>query len=390
MTDETGIQTTSETGVEQVIDSPVEVAETTPEVKEPPKKITRRDAIRSAIDQGRKRLNETEADEPVQGDESEENAIQDSKDDAAKPKRGPGRPAKTQEEEIDPPAWFTAEQKQDFKKIPGPMKRATATLVQNVISNAQRHVQQAVEAKNEAQGVMRAVKPYFNEWNMRGVQVEQGVSQLCAIWDDLHKGREESYVKLISRIGLNPQKIAQLLGGSQSNGQSQNFSLPEDLTKKIDAAYNFTQTQQQATVQQRQQSEQRMWAEVGAGVDSARNELDQAGNYKFPQLHNQNYVQQIAPLIVQLRQANPQLSYADCSKKAYEMVEQAGSVLKGQQSPQTVNQQQPRRQITPISVRSRGASPIQDSTVLKPVKSERRSDTIRRVMQARKQEASSY
>lgn len=384
--------TTSESpGVESVTSEAEAPAAPIEVVKEKPTKVSRRDVLRTVYKEAKEKLNgKSETDDEVQGDQGSEPGTEEVKKDESnlqQAKRGPGRPSKTQETPIEPPGWFTAEQKQEFKKLPANMQKHTSTLVNNVISNAQRHIQKAVETSNQAEGVMKAVKPYFNEWNMRGVQVEQGVAQLCAIWDDLHKGREESYVKLIQRIGLNPQKIAQILtGGAQGQNNFQS-TLDPVLTKKIDTAYDFAQTQRQATLQQQQQSEQRMWAEVGAGVDQARNEVDQAGNYRYPQLHNQNYVQQIAPLIVQLRRADPNSDWATLARKATDMVERAGEVYKG--APQQQQQGQ-RRVITPISVRSRGAATQQESVFVKPVKGERRTDTIRRVIEARKREATSY
>lgn len=387
-------ENTGSPGIES-IEAPVEVeTESAPEIEaKSDKPISRRDTIRKAMDIGRKRLrgeeDGTETDQSLQGGEGEEKSdLQDPKDEGLdKPKRGPGRP-KAPAEEVVAPQVLSAEEKQDFNKMPVAAKKSFKRMADNFIANAQRHVQKAIEKEREASGVLEAVKPYFNEWNMRGVKVGQGVAQLCAIWDDLHKNREEAYVKLIARVGLNPQKVAQLLGGGQTPSQNQNFSLPNELTQKIDSAYTFAQTQQQREQEYRQAQESNFWAQVGAGVDAARNETDTSGNYRYPQLHDQQYVQQIAPLIAQLHRADPRSSFPDLAKRAVQMVEASGAALRGQQLPQ---QQGQRRQITPISVRSRGAVPQQDYVALKPAgRSEKRIDTIRRVANARKQEAGTY
>lgn len=398
MTEENDTQTTSSADISssepvttEVVNKPVKEAKTpektTEETKEQPKKISRRDAIKRSIKAVSEKLN-NETDKSVQGNkgketkefidaEARESSTDENKESQKSEEITSQEEGQTSEQVIQAPQVYSAEEKQEFNKLPASIKPAVARFTANIFNTAQRHINEAVQAKNAYGGVYEAVKPYLNEWNLRGTDAPTAVRNLAAIWDDLHKRGAQAWIELMPRVGVNPQEVQQLLGGNGQQQQNNSTNLQNHpLTNEV----NSLKTQlTQLTQQQQQAQTHALRTEFMQGLSEAQSEVDSAGNYTHPQLHDAAYYQHIAPLVIKIKRDDPRVSWKQAQIQAHRMVQGAAGVNLGttqQQSPQIS-----KRVVTPISVKTRGAIPAQTQIPIQAKKGEKRSDTIRRAAQ---------
>ncbi len=222
--------------------------------------------------------------------------------------------------DFDPPARFTAEEKEQFNKLPKNMKPIVKKTIEDFQADYTRGKQLLNESYKQSEGVIKAVQPYLTKWNLAGVTVEQAVAGLAATQDRLTskdvETRKQAYAELFVNSGLSGEDFIDILQGAgietpQKNNMSQNYNLPDEYKSAIDYASRL-----------KQQEEENYINSLTSEFESVRNEIDSAGRYIYPKLHDANFNSQfVKPLVSKLMETLPELSFGDAVKRAYYTLE---------------------------------------------------------------------
>ena len=220
--------------------------------------------------------------------------------------------------DIVPPARLNQADKQLFEKLPPQLKKAFSRTIKDLEANATRTNQEAAQLKEQARGVLDAVQPFATKWAERGYTVPSAIASLAAAQEKLTnpETKFETYVNLGRDIGINFEDVIKAVNGEfdgVSQPQSNNFDITQHpqylaLQNKVDALYS---------THERQQLDQ-VVTPIVQEMEAVRGETDPAtGDYKYPELFDDEYLESLKPLVSAMVENVPGLGYGEALKRAH-------------------------------------------------------------------------
>lgn len=340
----------------------VESAEAPAEVSDEPKDESVRDTVTRALEEERKKLagNDGSAQTTPNAQAQEKPA----KVDAAKPQK----PVKADRQgDNRPPQRLSASEKELFNALPPQLKPAVARMFAEHERTFTAAMTQARQFEANARGVVEAVQPFATKWAERGFTVPSAIAALAAANERLtnDQTKREAYLALGRDIGIDFDEVASIARGEAPAAQAGAgiSSHPEFVALKSELAA-LRSEREQSVSQQVQQSAQGIAAELAA----VRDEQDQFGHYRYPEMHEEGFFERAKPLVSGLRATIPGLSYADALKRAYSAL--TGNPAGNSQQPQTrlPARQEPQQRALNAAVSVRGRTMPQTTGTLMPDK----------------------
>lgn len=230
--------------------------------------------------------------------------------------------------ELLPPARFNAQEQKLFNNLPVGLKRALHRTTRSLEGMTTRERQELARATQESRGIIEAVQPFATKWGERGFTVPSAIAALAAAQEKLTNPETavQTWVELGRDIGIDVDQLPEtLIGNTQKiSSQPQNHPLQE----KVDNLYAMLEQQQIA-----KQSEP-----IVNEMQAVQHEVDPAsGKYRFPELHDDNYLESLKPRISELAgiaiQEGRRPNYAEALKQANaERKAQLFGIASGQQN----------------------------------------------------------
>lgn len=226
--------------------------------------------------------------------------------------------------ELLPPDRFDARAKQAFMNAPKGVRRALNRAVRDLEGMATRTNQEAHQVLREWAPLREAIAPFASKWAEMGVGVVPGVLQLAAVQQKLtdpnEQVREAEYLKLAQRSRIDIVKLAKL------EQQRRGIPLAEDgginthpAFQQQDVNSPLLQEVQSLKSQLEQLSLEREVAPIVAEMEAVRNEKDPtSGNWKYPALQNETFLNSVKPRVSELVGTSPGLSYGQALRQAHD------------------------------------------------------------------------
>lgn len=329
--------------VEDLADEPISEEPTKPE---------------SAYETAERVLKESEeADEEAETEDAEGAEQSDKVEPAEKRKRG--RPRKV--DDIEPPAYLSAEEKQDFaRQTPEGKKILKETLA--------RHQAKFTQVTQHAQRAVTESKEYTEHANMYLNQhpelVEKGYTGPRLLRELLgahmtltgqdRAAAKAKFLAMGKQLGFNLQDTDGDARGQNGHTQQDISQHPQFLA--LQQQVNETHSDYQ---QRKQAQQQQVVARITQEIESVQNEKDANGNYLYPKTHEASFLSQVKPLVSALSRT---MSYSEALKRAYIATEgPIGNSRQVNQAKLPVNSNNIARQAATAAVSVRGRSVPQGS-----------------------------
>jgi len=290
-----------------------------------------------------------------------------------RPEKAPKQPkiAKVKEEpaeDLRPPERLNAKEKEVYNKAPKELKKAISRMVNDHQAQFTRTQQEMAHKTQESADIMAAVKPYIHEWGASGITVPQGIAALCAAQSKLTNPETavDTYVSMGADMGINFDKLAQYVAQKQgrsaegtSNPSADISSHPDyvrlkneflDLRKKVDPILSDHEAA-------KSHEEEAAVNDIVSQFKAVKDEMDPVtGQYRYPMLHEDGYIETVKPLVSALVRTVPSLSYGEALKRA--IAQKEGNSFQTNQTrlPASNNNINQRAQTANLSVRGRNAN----------------------------------
>lgn len=302
----------------------------------------------------RQALLEIEEHDPTQldtGNQSEKNSETEAEG-KAPPSASTEEATKAQEEQIAPPHDWTVTGKEWFHKLPKEAKSEISRASKEYQAHTTKLWQELNRGVEEYGELKQVVDHYIPKWNVRGLTAPQAIAQLAAANDLILQNPVHGISMLLRSSGVSVEQISDYLknGGTQTPSQQQ----PQNsgLNSEIQELYNWKRNLEQ-------QEEERAVSAIVREVSSVRDELDQSGRYRYPKLHDPQFLQRVQRLVSALKETDPQVSWADATRRAYGSLEGnqgSPSLQKPRLSQAATSEQIARARQASVAARTRGGS----------------------------------
>lgn len=280
-------------------------------------------------------------------------------------------------EKYDPPVRWDVKAKEAFNQLPDVAKKQTLDFWNGIESHTTKLWQDLNRKQQRYTQLEQVINHYMPQWNLKNMTDVQAVAELCATQDLITKDPLRAMHILSTKTGVTPEMLhayRQTGQAPQMQQHQQQQHQQQGPLSKEDIRNIFLETTQQ------QQSQQQLHAAVSE-VEALRNETNSSGQYLFPELWDAAYLKRVEPLVEDIRRTQPQISWAEATKKALQTVRYLEGRLASSPSPGNPKlsreQELARVRNASLSVRGRGA--VQNSNGYTPQKGERVEDTIRAV-----------
>jgi hypothetical protein len=354
-----------QTGNEEVGAVPEESLETTPETEvieetteettnesEPQieKDETVRDTVKRALEEEKAKVEspdkeELKPDKPV-----------------SDPLKAPKKAKKQQQQapEFKGPPRFNAAEKEALAKAPAEVQLAIGRMVQEHEAKFTKTQQQLSYALQEAGAVAEAAKPLLMELADRGIPASLGIQGLVAAHQKLINPATatDKVFEIINTSPVDKQRLLALLQGEEP-GSDGTATVTPDIAQH--PQFVAMQTQLNTLLSQQQQVEQQRFNQtvqsITSEMEAVQMEKDQFGRFRYPKLHEPEFLDKVKPLVSALVGNVPGLSYAEALKRAYWSIEGQSTGNSDQQNqtrlPESNNQQ--RALSAAVSVRGKSS-----------------------------------
>lgn len=227
-----------------------------------------------------------------------------SKDKKEQPKGKEGGEAKQKEEkqeqvkqpqEVKTPSRFNAEERIAFEKLDPGMKQAVSRMVTDHQRKMTETTQKASQAEQNAKHLVETVRPYLHSRPhlMEAGYTEAGLVQgLIAVHEKLEnpKTKVQEWLKIGQQSKIpGIEKVAELVSQQNGNTAQQAPAADPALHNKINQLESYIRQQQQS------QTEAVVSQQVRE-IEAVRNERDATGNFKFPELYEDAFLDRVRPL----------------------------------------------------------------------------------------------
>lgn len=269
------------------------------------------------------------------------------------------------EPDLDPdvyaPERLKAHEKELFRKIPQKwVKKFINRTVKELEATTTRQNQEYSAATREASGIINAIKPFVDQFIEREIPVEVGLAELCLTQKRLTNFDDPALQK---RTWLDiGRSIGMDVSAFEGGGGVQNGTIPDisahPVVKELKDKINLLQEKYEPVYSEREQARtqafEQAYSTTLAELEGVQNEMDAAGNYKFPELHEASFLDSWKPLVSALVR-NEKLSYANAARKAYSLMTGKSSSSPNQTRLPAANNQNTRAISAAVSVRGRTA-----------------------------------
>jgi len=224
-------------------------------------------------------------------------------------------------EDIDPPARFSAEMKQKFKRWPKTARAEINKTIRDLEAQSTKNWQQASKAYNECKHILDEVRPYYqaNPDFAKNNISEAGIIRTLlgnhrALTSEDYNTRRETWLNIGKSIGMDVDKISSETANTGDSGQVDTRAIQNlinnTLQEKLNPLTSYVESQRKA-------QEESQVAAISQEIRAVMDEKDSLGNFTYPELHDQNYhIQQVKPLVAALVRSMPNLKYGDAYKMA--------------------------------------------------------------------------
>lgn len=267
------------------------------------------------------KINPTKESAGLLGDPTNTEGQQAQKTKAAKPDKS----QQTPDPDLEPPNRFQAPSKELFNKLPAGLKKELNRTIKDLEAQATRSNQEYSKATNEVRGYLEAVQPYIQDWGRMGFSGPGGVAALAATQAKLlnPQTREQTFLELASDL-----QLSHLIGkgdGAAPNGAEAASDISNHptvkalqnennaLRQKVDLVFNNFQQTQQTQFDAGAQG-------IATEMMAVRDEQDQAGRYRHPELHDEAFLESTKPLVSALIGTVPGISYGDALRRSWSML----------------------------------------------------------------------
>lgn len=279
-------------------------------------------------------------------------------------KSKPDKTAKNQAEfdpDLVPPPRLDAAGKELFNNLPKGLKKGLNKTIKDLEGMATRSSQEYARAAGEARGYLEAVQPYIAEWGQLGFSGPAGVAALAATQSKLMnpKTRLQTYLELGSDLGIDVAKLS----GSASNGEVDASDIStHPVIQAMQNENNALRENLNVLLLKHQQTEQTSFNQGVDGITAefaaVRDEMDQTGRYRYPELHDEAFLESTKPLVSALIGTVPGITYGDALKQSWAILSGKNIPTSNQANrvPATGSNNQARAAQAAVSVRGRTAS----------------------------------
>ena len=234
-----------------------------------------------------------------------------------KPQGAKGTPAP-----VSPPSRLNAQEKELFSKLPPELQASWGRISKDEERRFTQGQQQLAAAQREASHIVEAVRPYLlahPELMQHGYTESRLVSELIATHKVLTntenpKAALSKWLDIGAQMGVDEDTLSELsqqFQGSTRERISANqipefSSLQEELNSIKSWIGQAQSVQHNATVNS-----------IVSELEAVRNEQDGSGNYIYPELFDDSFLDSAKPLVSTLVGTVPNLSYGDALRRAY-------------------------------------------------------------------------
>ena len=304
--------------------------------------------LAAAEDEEQEEIPETEGSEPepeVEEPEPEEKV-------EAEPEPEPVQ------DDIDPPTRWQVENKEWFNTQPKEVKEEISSHIKTIEGEATKFFQEIVPLKKQYGHIKEVVDHYMPEWHSRGIsEPAHAIAELCSaqkmLTDDPIAGLE----RLINNMGMTVDQYVELRTqrfGNQAQTQAPQPQQPVQ-NPQIQGLTNQVQELQQWKQQAESQVQNDRVQQLADQVVAVRNERDESGRYLYPRLHDPQVLEQVQTLAAWVQERHPQLSWGECTKRAYHLNENMNGTPTANSARLPQDQDRIAKEAA-ISKRGRGAS----------------------------------
>lgn len=293
---------------------------------------------------------------------------------AAQPTGGE-KPAAQPGRKLEPPVRWPVSKKEWFNRQPPEAQEELAKGWGEIESQTTKVWQDLAREKNAHAEVNNILGYYRKEWNLKGITDAQAIAELCATQDNINKNSVAGIARICQLRGVSPQQLHEFMSGNgptQTSAPVQQAAQNNSLTA-ADVNRIVNESLQQNGVRQQTNA-------AVSELNTMKNEVDQSGRYRWPELHSQEYVLgRVQPLAENIRKTHPNLSWTQVTSIAINSLRNVDSQVSGSPSPSSsrlpAKEEIAKVRAASVSVRGRGSASIPTNTSAKP--GEKLEDTIR-------------
>ncbi len=271
---------------------------------------------------------EPEAVENVEGDTTLKQPEQEAEKGAQKPERDEsgkftkkGQPQqKKHDPDLEPPAGLKAEAKKAFLNLPEGLRREYHRMIKGQQAHFTQTQQELKEKMARADGVMTTARNYITTNKMideegRPYSEDRLVMELISAHHKIVTDPERTIAEMIQNTGANIDNIGDYLRGESPSG----VDISKDprfraIQSELESVKRMIATQQTSEVSGRV-------APIASEFEAVMREVDPAsGEFRFPELHDEAFLESTKPIVQALRRNDSSLSWGDALKKAHSVL----------------------------------------------------------------------
>ena len=225
--------------------------------------------------------------------------------------------AKESDPELQPPASLTAAQKKAFINMPEGLKRETHRIFRDQQAQFTRKQQELSESLKRSEGVMTTTRSYITQNNLvdnqgRLYSEDRLVAELISAHHNIASDPERYIAQMIQSTGANPENIGSYLRGEAPSG----IDISSD--PKFRAVQSELERVTQALANQEKAQVDSRVAPMASQLEAVMREIDPAsGEYRYPELHDEEFLESTKPIVKMLRRKDPSMSFGEAVKRAH-------------------------------------------------------------------------
>lgn len=276
------------------------------------------------------------------------------------------------------PARFPVELKETFNKMSADVQKETVDFWGKIEERFTKGSQDIARYRQRYGELEKVIGHYVPQWNLSGMSDVQAVAELCATQDLIMKDPIAGVFTLMAKTGITPQMLHdyQQSGGkgitpAQNGNAQKNIGLTrEDVFSLMQ---EFQQGNQAATANQQAANE----------ILELRKEISGDGRYLWPELWDDNQLSRVKPLVADFRKTQPNISWAEASKKAVQAIRYLDGKI-GSPSPldPRLNREQEIAKAKAASVSVRGRGGVNVPSAFSAKQGEKVEDSVRAAYQS--------
>lgn len=305
----------------------------------------------SGVQEGSEDINETEIevkengseeneDEALKGETATETAqrvLKKLKEEAETTTNGDSTAKTTKQlEEEDPvPERLDPQSKELYKNLPKGLKKAFSQSLKDLQGNATKAQQEAKRTKEEAtetiqryKDVDAVISKYEKDWSSRGLAASTAIASLIKAQEDItHPDisvRKKNFTKLLKDCAIDPVAYGAELAGTSRSEQGgsdiSNHPLVVELKNQIQGLQEVIKPLASDYTQQKQNTYQTALSSAVNDFKKVVDEKDEAGNFRFPELQNDEFLERAKPLVTTFGQTFPDMPPSQKLIKAWELL----------------------------------------------------------------------